>query len=338
MESTPHTTSAKGLIDELFSQSPSWCRLHILFCWAKLFSTQRDPNCSKVVELIEDITTLNFHHYLTMNQKNLLSLVHLPFSSQLAHLDLSASNIGNHPTLVNFLSHPIFQHLVTLNLSGTQLQTLDPLFPSPAHNFPNLHTLNLSYNSSIDVSTPINPNKFPQLKVLNLRRSGGPTTTLLNILQPPAPTPTPPPTSSPVAGPNGSNPPNKDDQLPPNQYQGFRLEQLSVSIQRQHLHQHPLLPQLLSSPSLPQLTHLYISDRQINQSVIKFLFGADTGLLKNLTHLDLSSCLLDHNALRALAQSAPYLSNLTTLKLYGALLSHHQNNYHLPLNPPLPPP
>ena len=64
--------------------------------------------------------------------------------------------------------------------------------------------------------------------------------------------------------------------------------------------EHYGIPQLFSSPSL----------------------GADTGVLKSLTHLDLGSELND-NALLALSQS-PYLSNLTTLKLDGGYLSQEE--------------
>ena len=110
-------------------------------------------------------------------------------------------------------------------------------------------------------------------------------TTLLNIPQPPVH-----PSSSPVTGPNGSISTNNHDQLAPNQYQGFRLEQLSLS-------SFPNEPQVFASPSLSQLTHLSINDCDIKESDIKFLFGADAGVLKNLTHLDLTKCQLDDNAL-----------------------------------------
>ena len=55
-------------------------------------------------------------------------LIHLPFSSALAHLNLSKTPIGYLSSqCVNTLSHPIFQHLVTLDLSDTDIKNIDPL-------------------------------------------------------------------------------------------------------------------------------------------------------------------------------------------------------------------
>ena len=311
MEATPHTASTKGVIDEAFSQLPLWARLHILFCWAELFSTQDDDQYCAVSELIEGITALDFHHYLKMDEKKFLSLAHLPFSSHLAHLNLSESTIGRYPTLVEFISHPIFQHLTTLDLSKTRLRSLDPLLSTTPHNFPNLHTLNISKNVFLDVATPINHDKFPKLKVLDLREVGQSNTTISNLLPPP----TPPPAaaasfpSSSFPSPGDSIPLDKAGQFTSNQ----RLEQLSMT-------SYPLPLQNFASPSLSQLQHLSINRSSLDQSAITFLFGADTGVLKNLTHLDLADTRLDDAALIALAQS-PYLANLTTLKLYGGALS-----------------
>ena len=322
METASNSGPTKGVVDELFSQLPLWACLHILFGWADLFSTPDDPNCSNVMEFIGDITILNFHHYLEMDQAKFLSLANLPFSSRLAHLDLSESNIGKYPTLVEFLSHPIFQHLVTLNLNGTQLPSLDPLFArTTPHNFPNLHTLDLSNNSSFKLSARINPNKFPQLKVLDLRGTMPSTATLLKMFPPPPSAPT---SSSPDVGSNGPVAPNNDGQSPPYQYQGFHLEQLWLTPGKVEQ-----LPQLFTSPTLSQLRSLLISNRAMNESDIKFLFGADTGVLKHLTHLHLMSNYdLDDNALCALAQSAPYLSNLTTLQLSQGYLSSSFRSFY----------
>ena len=132
-----------------------------------------------------------------MDKSKFLSLA-LPFSSRLAHLDLSKSTIGKHTTLIKFLSNPIFQHLITLDLSGCQLTSLDPFLTTTIHNFPNLHTLNLSHNDKLKVSHPINPTQFPQLKVLDLRLFGDESTTLLNIL--PSKT-LPPPQVAPISPP-----------------------------------------------------------------------------------------------------------------------------------------
>ena len=308
------------IANELFNPFPLWCRIHIILGWAQLFAAANgnpDKQCLAVSELIGGITTLNFHHYLAMDREKFLALVHLPFSPRLTHLDLSQSKIGEYPTLSQSLSHPIFQHLITFDLSGSKLKSIDHLFTS-TNNFPNLHTLNLSDNSGLGVTAPItiNPNKFPQLKVLNLSQCDN---SLIDAFFPsPQPLSSQPPPLSIVSDDSGVNTSTNDNtpNIAPTPFQQplFRLETLSLKPQRPNPPPPPLPLTALISPSLSQLKKLTVNNYFIGPGDIKALFGPETGVLKTITHLDLTSCLFHHEAFHALAQS-PYLSNLTSLHL-----------------------
>ena len=156
-----------GLLDGLFDQLPLWAKIHIIFCWADVFDPENDYVNQGIIDLIGTITKLNFHHYLMIDKKKFLSLGNLPFTSNLRRLDLSHSTIGRSSVLIEFLSHPIFHHLVHLNLSSTEITSLRPLLNSP-HTFTTLHTLNLSNNYPLAISLDQISHKFPNLQDLNL--------------------------------------------------------------------------------------------------------------------------------------------------------------------------
>ena len=297
---------------------PLWCHNHIIFQWARLFGLDTDGNYDGT------ITKLNFHHFLfkkPSDQEKFLSLANLPFSPHLAHIDLSESKIGEFPTLVKFLSHPIFQHLATLNLSSSQLKSLDELF-TPTTSFPNLHTLDLSDNYSLRISTTTNPETFPQLKVLKLDKKVPPSDRILNTflnLPPPSQQPSSSSSSSSSSLSSLSSSPlpqSTPTPTPTTHHPSFRLEKLHLHNIRDNFSS---IQHIFSSPALSQLKELTIEYYRFQESDITFLFGQD-GVLKNLTHLDLRGCILDHAPLQALAQS-PYLSNLTTLKLEARLFT-----------------
>jgi hypothetical protein len=292
-----------GLIDEVMAQLPLWSRNHIIFNWATRFQdgTDQDPS---IVEIFGTITILNFHHYLKIDEK-FLFLAHLPFSHRLAHLDLSQAPIGQHPDLVKFLSHPIFQFLAILNLKETELRSIDPFFNTP-HPFPNLHTINLSHNANLEISTisttsaatTTHPNLFPKLKVLGLQLVGHSTSILRAFLAP-----------TPAASAALATKP---------QHPSFRLAKLSLTSPDPNT---PFPIQSFNSPALSQLKELTLSWSNLRLSDIQFLFDVNTGVLKNLSLLELKFSTQDFQlAFQALAQS-PHLSRLTTLQLDGPSFS-----------------
>ena len=296
MQSTPFTKYKGSLADEVFGQLPLWCRLHILFAWAKQLALDEDDHDMGIVELIGSLTVLNFNNYLKIDQKFLSLLTSLPFSVRLAHLDLSQTPIGNVPELAKMLSHPIFQHLETLNLSQTGLQSLDPLLNDPPHHFPNLRVLDVSGNSKLQPLTTAKPNQFPNLKELNLRWAGNNSLENLHMMV------FPPSTTSDTTSPIQPQP-------------QFHLEKLSISGSSRAADLQILIP-ILRSPSLSQLSDLVIDSFQFDVPDVNALFHSDNGTLQHLKSLDLGlSCWANDDALRLFTQS-PILSNLTTIKFF----------------------
>ena len=238
-------------------------------------------------------------------------LIHLPFSSALAHLNLSKTPIGHSSEFMNTLSHPIFQHLVTLDLSYTNLKNVDPLF-NAAHPFPNLHTLNLSNNAWLSIPRIATTTQFPNLKVLDMTRTRiGETlqsfSSFSNLPQPPsrstpsllgrstARTSTTPPTTTTITTPLSSQP------------SPFQLEKLVLS----DIWSSDFLT-LSRSPHVSQLKELYVRPFNCSSHTIRELFDPEPSMLKNLTHLDIGS--LDPSEFQALGES-PLLSNLISLRL-----------------------
>ena len=226
------------------------------------------------------------------------NLIHLPFSSSLTHLDLSKTPIGKSDICMKVLSHPIFQHLETLDLSETNITNIDQLFNAP-HPFPNLRTLNLSNNPDLSIPQIATTIQFPNLQVLDISNTKLDTTTLnafgsttTSTISQPTPTPQPAP---------------------------FQLEKLSISTSLTTLDNNTMINNLSQSPHLHQLKELRLCPptKTLSDDMIKQLFGTPDSVLKNLTCLDLGQCpLVDYSALGALGQS-PLLTNLTTLTLSG---------------------
>ena len=137
--------------------------------WAREFAINGPTHLSNLglVELIRTITVLDFSHYFGINtdRDQFGTLIHLPFSSTLAHLNLSKTLIGDSSGVMETLSHPIFQHLVTLDLSCTYIGNIDPLFNAP-HSFPNLH-------NRLSIPQIATTTQFPNLKVLDLTATIG---------------------------------------------------------------------------------------------------------------------------------------------------------------------
>ena len=303
-------------MDAIIAQLPREIRIKMFFNWAREFAINGPKHLSNLglVELFKSITILDLSGYLYINIKDdgapFSNLVHLPFSSSLAHLNLSNTTIGDSPQLVQILGHPIFQHLVTLNLTEARIKNIDPLLNAP-HQFPNLHTLDLSHNRQLSIPTITTTTQFPNLKVLkihSLQWGEG-------FFAPP-----PPPTAS-IAqshiltdhtdGDNAVN--NNNTQQPtPSLPPPFQLETLHIKLPSQEaalalksLSHYPHLSQLKELELLP--CYLITAD-MINQ-----LFNPDESVLKNLTifrcHHGGSLFL---SVLGALGQS-PLLSNLTEL-------------------------
>ena len=104
----------------------------------------------------------------------------------------------------------------------------------------------------------------------------------------------------------------------PHQYPSFRLEKYSFA-QSHILGGNPAFPfpqKFFASPTFSQLKELTLEGYNFEEDDIEFLFKADRGVMKHLTHLHLWECSIKPGGLQALARS-PYLSNLTSLKLNG---------------------
>ena len=276
----------KGLLDGLFRQLPLWARNHIILAWADVFDPENDYNDQGIIELIGTMTKLDFNHYLKIvdDEAKFLSLANLPFTSNLTHLDLSYSAIGHSDVLIEFLSHPIFHHLVNLNLCSTEITSLDPLLNSP-HTFTTLHALDISYNQHLPISLSQISHKFPNLKVLNLLYTKGVDDTHAE---------------------------QQEQQPPP---ATFQLKKLSISIEALEA-QEPHFQQYLS-----QLTHFRLKSSDWNTNFITQLFDPQKCVMRNLTVLDLSQACSSTANLSAIAQ-CPFLSNLIALRLPWSLDPH----------------
>jgi hypothetical protein len=258
--------------------------------------------------MIGTITTLDFSGSRKINEQNFPNLIkYLPFTSSLAHLDLSCTHIGSSPTCIDTLAHPNFQHLVSLNLHATRLKTIGPLL-NAHHAFPKLHTLNLSEN--LDLSAPTisaATTQFPNLKVLDLSEvhsSFAIFRAFCGVTEPPTP-------------------PLPLQPTPTANIAPFQLEKLFISRVRQSDPGSAKSPKtdnvyfLARSPHLSQLKELYLEDSWLNCADITQLFHPDDSVLKNLTALSirLETSGGDHfKPLSAVAKS-PLLSNLVKLEL-----------------------
>ena len=337
--------------------------------WAWEFAINGDKHRSNhgLVELIRSITTLDFSHYLAINNKvdrynyhlekhvseshyeksceycvndgdkkgggddddynrrdenngeplnngepfpHFGHLIHLPFSSSLAHLNLSNTPIGFSSKFMKTLSHPIFKHLVTLDLSHADLfsSNLNPLFNAP-HQLPNLHTLNLSHNEYLSIPQIATTNQFPNLKVLDITSTKINQTlqgfsAFDNAQQPP------PPSSSSLSTSSLSSTTTTTSLPPPPQLPPFQLEKLVLL---PYHADHIALLALSRSPHVSQLKELRINLRDSTSDTIRKLFDPERSMWKNLTHLDVGSD-LDPFALQALGESS-LLSNLISLDL-----------------------
>ena len=150
--------------------------------------------------------------------------------------------------LVEFLSHPIFHHLVHLNLHSSEITSLDPLVKSQ-HTFTALHTLDLSTNWNLFIPFDQIPHKFPNLKDLNLlqiQTVESPTTRQQQQLSPPPTT--------------------------------FQLKKLSIPIEALQYQQ------LNFQQYLSQLTHLRLSRNSPVSNFIAQLFHPQECVMRfNLT-------------------------------------------------------
>ena len=314
MSTTSITTAfPPGLINEVFALLSSEVRINMILSWARKFADPDYESDLGIVEIIKSITLLDLSLYLGIKEESFCNLVHLPFSSSLTHLDLSRTSLGESPKLVEILGHPIFQHLVTLDLHDAQLTNINPLFNAP-HQFPNLHTINLARNFDLEVPQIATTTQFPNLKVLDISEINLYNTTMQGFSAPPATTTAPTTTaiteSTTIVPPSPSPPP-------------FQLETLSIGGAKSSLDAN-LIPMLSRSPHLAQLKEFNITSVTIAQSAISGpfideLFDPATSVLKNLTVLDFGNLPLDFSALAALGQ-CPLLSNLTTLR-FGCFLS-----------------
>jgi hypothetical protein len=250
--------------------------------------------------MIGTITTLDFSGSQTINEQTFPTLKYLPFTSSLAHLDLSSTKIGKSQTCIDTLAHPNFQHLVSLNLQKTKLNTIDPLF-NAQHAFPKLYTLNLSENWDLSVPTiSAATTQFPNLKVLDLsmvHSSFAIFRAFCDITEPPTqPLPSQPTPTANIAP--------------------FQLEKLFLSGVDQSDLQTDNVYFLARSPHLSQLKELYLKDSWLNCADITTLFHSDDSVLKNLAALSigLATHRYSFKPLSVVAKS-PLLSNLVELEL-----------------------
>ena len=172
---------------------------------------------------------------------------------------------------------------MTLNLHDTDLSNIDPLFNAP-HQFPNLHTLNLSYNYDLSIPQILTTKQFPNLKVLDISYIG-----------------------------------SSDIELDATNLTAFQLEKLFLFTNPSEttLNNNTIINTFSRSPHVSQLKELYIKSRNITSDTIRELFDPERSMWKNLTHLTISSY-LDPSALQAIGGSA-LLSNLISLTLSGQL-------------------
>ena len=308
MRTTTLTTPfPPGLINEVFSLLPYGVRINMILNWAKKFADPEYESDLGIVEIIKSITLLDFSHYLGIKEESFCNLVHLPFSSSLTHLNLSQTPIGKSPALAELLGHPIFQHLMMLNLHDTKLKNINPLLNAP-HQFLNLHTLILYENEDLDVPTIATTTQFPNLKVLDMNWIPLDTATIQRFSTPPTTTAPPPPTTT-----TESPTPITSSTSPP----PFQLESLSICGSHNYSFNPTIISSLSRSPHLTQLKELHfrtstMSSFRASDKFIQELFDPVISVLKNLTVLEFS--FFDSSGLAALGQS-PLLSNLSTLKL-----------------------
>ena len=224
---------------------------------------------------------------------------------------------------MNILSHPIFQHLVTLDLSYTDIniKDIDPLFNAP-HQFPNLHTLNLSNNRGLSIPQIATTTQFPNLKVLDLQGTGidqtlqgfavfdnnvpQPTTSSLSAL-----TSTTTPSTTTITTTSTTTTTLVTTTSPSPQPSPFQLEKLLLS----DTCDNSALLALSRSPHVSQLKEFHFNPTagKITTDTIRQLFDPERSMLKSLTHLNINSY-LHPSALQALGES-PLLSNLISLTL-----------------------
>jgi hypothetical protein len=301
---TPATPFVEGLIDEILTELPFSVRIDFLLNWAAIFSTEGYVSDPAIVEMIGAITTLDFSGSQKINEQTFPNLIkYLPFTSSLAHLDLSRTQIGSSQTCIDTLAHPNLQHLVSLNLQNTKLKTIDPLL-NAQHAFPKLYALNLSGNWNLSVPTiSAATTQFPNLKVLDLsmvRFSFAIFRAFCDITEPPAQSLPSQPTPTANIAP-------------------FQLEKLFLSGVRRSAPS----PQtdnahfLARSPRLSQLKELYLKDSWLNCDDITQLFHSSDSLLKNLTALSIGLETRYDDGFKPLSAVAksPLLSNLVKLEL-----------------------
>ena len=341
---TTSTPFPPGLMDEFFAELPFTVRIKMILDWARQFAINGEKHLADriLVELIESITILDFSYYVGINKKPMgddshpfVNLVHLPFSPSLAHLNLSNTPIGKSDECMEVLSHPIFQHLVTLDLSDTKIKNIDPLFNAP-HIFPNLHTINLSRNNHLFIPQIATTTQFPNLKVLNLVSTNiDGTLAGFSIFNPPlTPSLSSTTTSAAETTPTAAATTHPSSHIPPLRNPPFQLEKLILTAPNGRTILYDFDPNSLislsRSPHLAQLKELYISSDVMSSDTIRQVFDPEHSMLKDLTGLYVTSC-LNPFQLQALGES-PLLSNLTSLELYcDATLPKNLSNVQIKL-------
>ena len=278
------------------------------------------PSHKLLIEMIGGITKLDFRGSRPfgrgINAAQFSTLVHLPFTHHLTHLYLPKSHTRCQDDLVTFLTHPIFQYLVTLDASGCNLTSLDPFFNAP-HPFPNLHTLKLDANSELTIPNLATMDKFPNLKVLELES----TNCSWDILLPPPSFP--PAQQQKPPHPYTTTTTQHDETMPIVQTTSsfspiphpFQLHKLTISSTPSWWSDGDFKA-LSTSPHLSQLTELKLNDKGDMERVIDALFGSKDSVVKNLTTLDFVGVRI--KTLEIIAKSRN-LTNLTNLSIQSLM-------------------